>query len=53
MTTYRIIVGHSVDALMINVNFAISTLDGAYEFIGPPQMFGHSEFIQAIEVYTK
>jgi hypothetical protein len=49
---YKIVVGYSVLALETNVNFFLSTYEGStFTLEGPPQMFGHNEYIQALVEY--
>ena len=52
---YKLISGYTPDNLQDKVNFFISSLDttrSAAQFVGPPQVFGNSEYVQAMEVFT-
>jgi len=53
MTKYKLVQGHTPDVLERNVNFFLENFDGFAAPIGPPQMFGHSEYIQALELQTR
>ena len=55
MQQYKLIAGFSTDSLEKNINFFLATLDTRtvhVEFVGAPQMFGHSDYVQALEVFT-
>jgi hypothetical protein len=52
LVSYKIIRGYSYDDLEKNVNFFLSQPGNDYfACIGPPDMWGHSEFIQALHGY--
>lgn len=55
MQQYKLIQGYSPDNLQEKTNFFLASLDSknsSATFVGPPQRFGNSEYIQALEVFT-
>lgn len=53
MNKYKLVRGYSPDDLEKNVNFWLSlAAHKHFVLVGPPQMFGHSEYFQALELQS-
>lgn len=46
---YKLIKGYSMEDLERNVNFFLGDTRQHFVCAGAPQMFGHSEYVQALE----